>query len=429
MSYSRFVLPSVLPCCLYFTLIVSSALAADWTGFRGPNGQGISADKDVPTKWSATENIAWKTAVEVQGWSSPIVSGDRVFISGTTSDGATCHVIAFDRLSGKVMWDKKVFAQQPRHKRKENSYATPTPVTDGKRVYATFGSGSIAAVDFSGENVWVNHDVKFHSHHGLSSSPIIVDGLLVMPYDGSSDGENNKVGWKIPWKDAELLALDTDTGKAKWHGKRGLSRLSHGSPCLMQVNGKTQIISGAGDVVQGHDPTNGELIWTIYSKGEGVSPSVVVGGGHVFSCSGFEAPTIRVIRADGNGDVTKTHMAWEQREGVPALASLLYLAPHIYSVTDKGVVNCFDAKSGDVVWQNRIGGKHSVSPTLIDGNIYFFDELTSEATVIKAGAKFELVEKNSLLGETMKASPAVSQGNIFVRTTGHLICIGPKPVK
>ncbi|MFT5522120.1 MAG: outer membrane protein assembly factor BamB [Pirellulaceae bacterium] len=428
MFLARFLARCLLWCSLFF-LAVNSSLAEDWTRFRGPNGQGISLEKNLPTKWSATENIAWTTAIDVEGWSSPIVSGDQVFISGTTNEGVSCHVIAFDRITGKVLWNTKVFDQETRHKRGENSYATPTPTTDGKRVYAVFAAGSIAAVDFSGELDWVNHDVKFYSHHGLSSSPILVAGLLVMPFDGSSNGGDNKVGWKIPWKDAVLLALDTETGKAKWRGKRGLSRLSHGSPCLMEVNGKQQIVSGAGDVVQGHDPTNGNLIWTIFSQGEGVSPSVVVGGGHVYSCSGFEASTIRVIRGDGNGDVTNTHITWEQKEGVPSLASPLYVAPHLYAVTDKGVASCFDAKSGKIVWQERIGGKHSVSPTLIDGNIYFFDELTSEATIIKAGAEFKLVGTNSLDGEIMKASPAISQGNIFVRTAAKLLCIGPKPTE
>ncbi len=412
---------------LFCMVIGSTAIAQNWTGFRGPNGQGVSQESIAPTQWSDSINIAWKTEINFEGWSSPIVFGDRVFISGTTNEGISCHVVAFDRLTGALLWDKKVFDQETRHKRGENSYATPTPTTDGKRVYAVFGSGSIAAVDFSGQLNWVNHDVKFYSHHGLSSSPILVDGLLVMPYDGSSDGENNKVGWKIPWNEAFLLAVDTETGEMKWRGDRGPSRLSHGSPCVLEVNGETQIVSGAGDVVQGHEVASGKLVWTIYSQGEGVSPSVVVGDGHVFSCSGFEAPTIRVIRADGTGDVTKTHIAWEQKKGVPPLASLLYAAPHVFSVTDKGVATCFDAKTGEIAWQERIGGKHSVSPTLVNGKIYCFDELTSEVIIFKADGEFKLVGKNSLFNEVMKASPAVSQGNIFVRTETKLICIGPKP--
>lgn len=412
---------------VFLTLLVATLEAEDWPRFRGPTGQGISSEKDIPLTWSNTENIAWKTAIAGEGWSSPVISGDRVFITSTTDDGASCHVICVDRRSGKILWNTKVFDQEVKKKRKENSYATPTPATDGQRVYAVFSSGKMVAVDFDGTVAWTNHEVKFYGHHGLAASPILYDDLVIMAYDGSSDGENNKVGWKIPWNQAVLLAVDKASGNVRWRGKRGPSRLGHVTPNVLRDNGADQIVSGAGDAVQGFDPVDGRRIWSIYSKGEGVTPSIVVGDGLVFSCSGFEAPTIRVIRAGGQGDITRSHMAWEQTKGVPSLASMLYVKPFIYSVTDQGIVTCFRAATGEIVWQERIGGKHVSSPIYADGKIYFLTEAEGESVVIQSGPALKILARNRL-DEMCKASMAVSQGNLFIRSERHLFCIGKRVV-
>src|SRR5688572_30769913 len=162
--------------------------AEDWPRFRGPTGQGISGETGLPSKWSGVENVAWKTAIPGQGWSSPIVWGDRVFVTSTTENGVICHVICLDRASGKILWDKEVFTQRPTRKEGKNSYATPTPITDGQRVYAFFSSGSAVALDFEGNIVWTNRDHKFYSQHGMSASPLIYKDLLIVPFDTSSEG-------------------------------------------------------------------------------------------------------------------------------------------------------------------------------------------------------------------------------------------------
>jgi outer membrane protein assembly factor BamB len=400
--------------------------AENWPRFRGPTGQGISSETDLPTQWSAEENIAWKTEIPGEGWSSPVVLDDRVFVTSATDEGKSCHVICVDRRSGDILWNTKVFEQVPKHKREDNSYATPTPVTDGEHVYAVFASGGIAALDMQGKVIWTNDEVEFFSQHGLGASPILYNDLLIMPFDGSSAGEDSLIGFKKAWDGAVLLALDKQTGKVAWRGSRGLSRLAHVTPNVLNEDGKAQVVSAAGDVIQGHDPTTGELIWTVHSQGEGVTPSIVLADGLVYTCSGFEEPTIRVVRAGGEGDITDTHIAWEQKQGVPSLSSLLYVDPHIYAVTDTGIVNCFDAKTGEEVWQKRIGGKHSASPIYAEGNIYFLSELDGETIIIKAGDEFEEVAR-SVLGETCKASIAASQGNLFIRSDKHLFCIGEKP--
>jgi outer membrane protein assembly factor BamB len=159
------------------------AQAENWPQFRGPTGQGISSEKNVPIKWSAGQNVAWKTPLAAAGWSSPIVYGDRVFVTGTTAGGSKCHVIAIDRTSGKIIWDKEVLTQETRRKESKNSYATPTPVTDGKYVFAVFGGGGIVAVDYLGNVAWTYDEVKFYSRHGLGASPVLYENLLIMPFD------------------------------------------------------------------------------------------------------------------------------------------------------------------------------------------------------------------------------------------------------
>jgi len=403
-------------------LVVLPVAAEDWPRFRGPTGQGISTETNLPLEWSATENIAWKTPLPGEGWSSPIVVGDRVFMTATTEEGVSCRVLCVDRRDGKLLWNVEVARQVPTRKEKQNSYATPTPVSEGERVYVVFSDGTLAALAFDGSILWRNRDYKFYSKHGLGASPILHGDQLLMPFDGSSDGEDKQIGWKKPWDRAFLLSLDKRTGKELWKGKRGLSRIAHVTPNLLRSGDETQIISAAGDVVQGFDPASGERLWSVYSQGEGVVPSIVLGDGLIYTASGFEKPTIRAIRPGGKGDVTATHIAWEQTRGVPSLSSLLYIDPHVYAVTEAGVATCYRADTGEVVWQERLGGNHSASPVSAEGRIYFLSE-QGETTVIAAGPKFEILARNDL-GEISKASIAISQGQLFLRTEKHLYCIG-----
>ena len=401
-----------------------------WPRFRGPSGQGLADEKDLPVTWNATTNVAWKAAVPGEGWSSPIVWGGKVFLTATTDGGKTCHVLGYSAADGKPLWDTTVFEQAVERKEGKNSYATPTPCTDGERVYAVFAGGSAAAVDLDGRLAWTNHDVKFYSRHGLGASPVLVEGLLVMPYDGSTrvdkagqypkNSDEERTGWQLPWDKAEIAALDVKTGKRVWTGKRGMSRIAHATPIV--VGG--QILSIAGDAVQGFDPKSGKLLWTAYCQGEGLTPSPVAGDGMLFAASGFEKTTLRGIKLGGEGDVTKTHIAWEQKKGVPTQPSLLYIKPYLYAVTEGGVASCFKAESGDVVWQERLTTTKtgfSASPLFAGGRIYVLAE-SGETTVLDAGPEFKVLSRNAL-GEKCQASPAVSKGRLFIRSEKNLFCI------
>lgn len=411
--------------------------AENWPGFRGPTGQGHSSEKNLPLSWSAAFNVVWKTEIPGQGWSSPVVWGERVFVTSAMDNGSKCHALCLDRKSGKILWDKLVFEQMPLRKESKNSYATPTPAVDGQRVYAVFGDGSIAALTFDGSIVWTNREVQFYSRHGLGASPLLQDGLLIMPFDGSShvtaagsypnNTPEERLGWQIPWDKSLVVALDAKTGQRVWTGKRGMSRIAHASPVLLREKGETQLLSIAGDAVQGFDLKTGKRLWTVYCQGEGLVPTPVTGDGLIFASSGFEKTTLRGIRTGGKGDVTATHIAWEQKKGVPTQSSLLYSKPYLFAITDGGIAHCYKGDSGEIVWEERIGGNHCASPVLAEGRIYFLSE-QGDTTIIEAKPEFKILGKNSI-GEKCQASLAVSQGNIFIRSEKNLFCIGEPSVK
>ncbi|UCG58600.1 MAG: PQQ-binding-like beta-propeller repeat protein [Phycisphaerales bacterium] len=409
--------------CVTFGLVLCNRSSAEnWPGFRGPTRQGISNETNVPVRWSASSNIAWKTQIPGQGWSSPIVFGDRVFVTTATDDGGSFRLLCLDRLTGDILWNKQVHRQKAGHKSRQNSYASSTPVTDGERIYVLAADGTLAAVSMEGDVVWTHREFEYYSEHGLAVSPILYKDLLIVPFDGSSPGPNKKVGWQVPWDKGLVLALDKNAGKVRWRGRRGSSRIAHVVPQILSENGRDQLISSAGDVIQGFDLETGQRIWTVSNPGEGVVPSLVVGDGLVFATSGFGDSAVRAVRTGGKGDVTKTHIAWELTKDVPKIPSMLYVKPYLYLVTEGGLAKCIEATTGEIVWQERLGGRYSASPVWADGKIYLLSEQGS-TTVIEAGPAFKLTTENEI-GEKCCASLAVSQGRIFIRSEDNLYCIG-----
>jgi outer membrane protein assembly factor BamB len=315
----------------------------------------------------------------------------------------------------------------------KNSWATPTPTTDGKAVYAVFGGGGVAAVDWSGNLLWKNLDVDFYSRHGLGASPLLHEGLLIQAYDGSSSNflaadkvtDAERVGWQIPWDQAFVAALDTKTGKRVWTGKRGLSRIAHVSPLVLEIDGAKQLVSGAGDRMQGFDLKTGELIWSIFTQGESAVPSPVSGYGMLFASSGFEKTTLRGFKLrQMKGDLTATHIAWEQKKGVPTQSSPIYVNPRLYAITDGGILNCYNPRDGELLWQERVGGIYSASPVYADGKIYLLSE-SGQTTIVDSGPEFKILSRCEL-DARCQASPAISHRRIFIRSDKTLFCIGEK---
>ncbi len=412
----------ILSILVVLLVLAPSLRGENWPCFRGPGRQGMSQEKGVPTEWSATSNVRWKTEIPGVGWSSPVVFADRIFVTTATEGGESLHLIRLDRRSGEVVWDREIARQEAGHKQRFNSYASSTPATDGERIYAIACDGRIMAIDMDGKIEWTNEEFDYYSEHGLAISPVLYEDLVIVAFDWSGRPPDSKLGWQTAWDKAVILAVDKNTGKTRWRGRRGSSRIAHVVPQIAKVNGQDQLISGAGDVIQGFDPKTGQRLWTVTSAGEGVVPSVVVGDGLAFTASGFGDSTIRAVRIDGRGDVTKTHIAWESKDDVPHVPSMLYVSPHLYSVTEGGIAKCFKGATGEVLWRERLGGKVSTSPIWADGKIYFVSE-KGETTIVEDGPQFKVVAKNDL-DEKCCASLAISQGNIFIRAEKNLYCIG-----
>jgi outer membrane protein assembly factor BamB len=408
---------------MIFLLATQTSHADNWPQFRGIESQGRSKESNLPLKWSTTENVAWKTPIPGKSWSSPIVWNDRIFLTTATEGGTKCHILAIDRATGQIVWNTPVFDQPLRRKETRNTYATPTPATDGKCVYACFGDGSFAAVDFAGDVVWTNREHPFYSQHGLGSSPVLYHDLLIMAFDGSNDGDDKELGWQKPWDRARLVALDTATGKERWRGSRGLSRISHGSPIIWKHDGQAEVVTEAGDVLQSFDAATGKRLWSYPVIGEGKAPSVVIGSGLAFTAGGWGGrESIKAFRLDGPGSEKETDFVWEQRRGMPKIPSMVYVEPHLFAVTDDGVATCMEAATGKILWQQRLGGKFAASPVAADGRIYFLadDGLT---TVVAARNEFKVLAKNPLQ-EHVQASMAVSEGQLFIRGATHLYAVG-----
>jgi len=244
-----------------------------------------------------------------------------------------------------------------------------------------------------------------------------------MARDGSSDGEDKGLGWQRPWDQAFILALDARTGRERWKARRGSSRISHGVPALWEHDGEVGLVSEAGDVVQGFALETGERLWSSQVIGEGKVPSTVIGEGLVFTAGGWGGrESIKAFRLGGRGELETRNLVWEQRKGMPKVPSMLYVKPHLFAVTDGGIVTCLKAADGEVVWQERLRGTFSASPVSAEGRIYFVSD-EGETTVIEAAPDFKALARNPL-GEPVQASPALSQGQIFIRTEEHLFCIG-----
>lgn len=415
---------------ILFTVAASSVRAEDWPGFRGPTGQGISSEKNLPVSWDAKKNIAWRTEVAGEGWSSPIVSGGRVFLTATRDGGASCRVISINAEDGKLLWDVEVFIQSPGRKEKRNSHSTPTPVTDGKAVYAFFSAGGAVALDFDGKVLWKNTDLQFYSRHGLGSSPILHKDLLIMPWDHSTlDMSQERLGWQIPWDKSYVLALDKNTGKERYKAQRGQSRIAHMTPRIVEVDGKPQLVSAAGDFIQAFDPDTGVKIWEVESNGEGTTPSPVFGNGVVYASSGFPTPignrtfrtTIRAFKLGGSGNMTQQNLLWEQKTVVTTIPSLLLADNFLYCLSENGAMTAMNLADGQILWKDQFKGKYGASPVYADGKIYITND-EGNTTVLSAGREPKEIAFNEL-NEKTQASLAIANGRIFIRTDKAVWCI------
>ncbi len=398
--------------------------AVDWPEFRGPTQDGHSAARGLPTVWGKDKNIVWKTALRGRAWSSPIVAGDRIYLTNATTATddddihapVSLHVVGLDAKDGKILWDKEVLTvEQPFSTgfHEKNSHASATPVFDKGRIYAHFGTFGTACVNEQGNIIWKTQDPVFKTELGTGSCPVIVDDLLVFNCDGVEN----------PF----VVALDKTTGKERWRTLRDIKDkpkdiYAMSTPLLIEVNGEKQLITVGTRIVQALAPKDGREIWRVVHREYCPVPRPVFGEGLVFINTGFQKPSTYAIKPDGEGDVTETHLVWETRKNTPLTPSMLVVGEELYMVTDSGAVTCLDAKTGKVCWNERVGKTTSASPFYAGGNIYLQDEFGT-GYVFKAGRKFELLATNNLSEKAM-ASYAVHGRHLLIRTHHTLWCVG-----
>jgi outer membrane protein assembly factor BamB len=390
--------------------------AEDWPEFRGPTGQGLVREGGLPTAWGPSKNVVWKQSIPGAGWSSPVVVEGRIYLTtsvpveNSPTRDQSLRALCLDAKSGRTLWDREVMRENGATApgiHGKNSHASPTPLVYGGRLYVHFGHQGTACLDLAGKVLWRNTSLGYAPVHGNGGSPILVGDALVF----SGDGADKQF----------LAALDRNTGKVLWKTDRNNEadrKFSFSTPLLITVAGKQQIISPASGMVGAYDPRTGREIWRVRYEGYSVIPRPVFGHGLVYICTGYNTPSLLAIRPDGQGDVTRTHVAWTVRRHAPHTPSPLLVGDELYLVSDWGIASCLDAKTGHVHWQERLGGAYSASPVHAGDKIYFQSE-DGVGTVLKAGRRFEVVAKNAMEERTL-ASYAAVNGALFLRTAKHL---------
>lgn len=390
-------------------LLILLLNSSDWPQFRGPTGQGHSDEQGLPLNWSETNKVRWKVAIPGKGWSSPVIQGDRIWLTTATEAGKSLRALAVDRNTGAVLQNVEVFRlKSATLTNPKNTFASPTPVIDGDRVYLHFGAFGTACITQSGEIIWKTQLEYDNGQHGTGGSPVLYENLLIVSCDG------NDLQF--------IVALDKLTGKVKWKKSRQ-GYQAYTTPLIVSLPGGDQVISPGAFRAVSYEPRTGKELWQV-TYGEGFSnvPRPVYGDGLIFICTGFQKPSLWAVRLNGKGDVTKSKVEWRLDRGVPLTPSPLLVGSELYLITDNGIASCVDAKTGKEYWRARIGGNHSASPIYADGRIYFLSE-EGESVVLAPGQQLKHLATNQLDGRTL-ASMAVAGGSIFIRSETHLYRIG-----
>lgn len=389
----------------------------NWPQFRGPHADAVSKNA-VPTKWSETENVRWKTPLHDKGWSSPVIWGDQIWLTTATKEGHTQWAICVDKKSGKILHDIKLFENaEPKKTASFNSFASPTPVLEDGRAYITFGSYGTACLEMdSGKVLWQRRDLECDHWRGPGSSPILYGKLLILPFDG--------------YDFQYVVALNKETGETVWKSKRDVDygttdgdvMKAYCTPLVIKVGDQDQLIAPTSKAALAYEPTTGKEIWRVRYSSFSTTGMPLFDGKTLFINTGFGKADLLAIRPDGKGDVTDANILWKQTKGIGSKTSQLLVDGLIYNVHDEGIANCIDAETGKEVWQKRLSGKFTASPLYAGGNVYFFSSDNGQGLVIKAGREYEEVASNKLNAGCM-ASPAVSGKSLFVRTDEALYCI------
>jgi outer membrane protein assembly factor BamB len=402
---------------ILFVLILNSVTvtqAQNWPGWRGPNGDGTSIETNLPVKWDSKTNVLWKIPVPGTGYSSPIVWNDKLFLISALVDTHVKVLLCYSCKNGALLWQKTVINSPFEQKHDNNSYASGTPVTDGVMIYVSFLDGQeviVAAYDFKGNQIWLKRPGTFASPHGYSCSPVLFDDKVII--NGDSQG------------DSFVAALNKADGRIIWRISHDKPAHSFSTPIFRKMAGKMQMIFCGNKEIASYNPTDGSQYWFVNGPSEDFCSSPVYNkkSGLVLVSSAWPLRNLVAIRPDGKGDVTKSHVVWQSRNGAYYVPSPVCTDDYLFTTMTSGQVNCIEVATGNIVWAEDLGMQYS-SPVLANGLVYMPND-EGVITVIKPGPKFEYIAKNSI-GEKMYASPAISNGKIYLRGFQHLFCIGIK---
>lgn len=415
----------LVPACVLITLLTSIAFSAEpsWSSFRGPNGMGASAAKGLPLNWSESDNVAWKTPLPGPGASSPIVFGDRIYLTcytgffvpgeeGGRQEDLKRHLIALKRTDGSVVWDKAVAAKLPEENQiRDHGFAANTPAADAERLYAFFGKTGVFAFDHSGKQLW-QADVGSKTHGwGTSASPVLYKDLVFI--NASVESES-------------LVALDRRTGKEKWRAS-GIREAWNTPVIVTAKSGRKELVVATQGKVMAFNPDSGESLWSCKTDiGWYMVPSVVEADGVVYCLGGRSGVAALAVRAGGDGDVTETHRLWKSMKG-SNVSSPVYLDGHVYWMHEqRGVAFCAKADSGEVVYEQRLdrAGQVYSSALLADGRIYYLTR-DGKTFVLAAKPSFEQLAVNDLRdGSLFNGTPAVDGNRLLIRSDKFLYCLG-----
>jgi outer membrane protein assembly factor BamB len=405
------------------TLTGAAFAVENWPQYRGPHEDGHADATGLPVTWSEKENIVWKTAIHDKGWSSPVVWGDQIWMTTAKADGTQMFAVCVDRKTGEVTHDLKLFdvATPDPLNNQTNSYASPTPTIEEGRVYVHFGSYGTACLDTkTGAKLWERRDLRCNHWRGPASSPILYGDLLILTFDGY---------------DAQyVIALNKKTGQTVWRSDRerdfdygtddGDRRKAFGTPSVITIKGKPELISPAAIATTAFDPLTGKVLWTVHHGGMNVTQPPLFAFDKVILCTGDGGLKMLAVRPEGAGDLPQSNIEWKYSKNVPSRSSPTLVNGLLFFANEGGMLSCIDAKNGDPVWQERLGGSFWASPIYADGRLYLFDN-EGTTTVGAVGRTWNKLATNKLDDGCM-ASPAVAGKSLFVRTKTHLYRIEKK---
>ncbi|NQU52230.1 MAG: PQQ-binding-like beta-propeller repeat protein [Bacteroidetes bacterium] len=397
---------------LLFIYSTSFTQAQNWPNWRGPNGDGTSIETNLPAEWDSITNVVWKSPVPGVGHSSPIIWEDKLFTITALLETQERVLLCYNSKNGDLLWQQTVVKANLEDKHRDNSYASGTPATDGNLVYVSFLDGEdvlVAAYDFTGKQIWVQRPGKFSSPHGYSCSPALFEDKIII--NGNSKG------------DSFIAALSKTDGKIIWKVEHKNKAHSFSTPIFREMAGKMQMIFGGNKEIASYNPENGSKYWFVNGPSEDFTSSPVYNEktGLVLLSSAWPQRFLLAIKPDGSGDVTESHVVWQTKEGAVYVPSPICTDDYLFTTMTNGNVHCIEIATGITLWKENLGKQYS-SAVFANGLVYIPND-EGVITVIKPGAIFKPVAKNSI-GEKMNASPAISNGKIYLRGDKHLFCIG-----